>query len=82
MLEIAEHPEKLESAATADALAKHIANLKKLNPRHLYEVRARRDKELYALGWRPQPAYIEQHYGIPQEQFSIAPAGCQILPAE
>ena len=37
--------------------------------------RAERDQKLYAIGWRPGPEYIEQHYHIPPEQFSIESAG-------
>ncbi|MEM9423261.1 MAG: DUF1804 family protein [Spirochaetota bacterium] len=37
MLDLAENPEKMAQAATADALTKHIANLRKLNPKHLYK---------------------------------------------
>ena len=36
MLDLTENPEKMASSKTADALAKHIANLQKLNPKHLY----------------------------------------------
>lgn len=36
LLDLAENPEKMANANTADALAKHISNLQKLNPKHLY----------------------------------------------
>ena len=36
MLDLTENSEKMASSKTADALAKHIANLQKLNPKHLY----------------------------------------------
>ena len=37
--------------------------------------RAERDQKLYAIGWRPGPEYIEQHYHIPPEQFTIESMG-------
>ena len=40
-------------------------------PDDLKSERAERDQKLYAIGWRPLPEYIEQNYGIPQEQFAI-----------
>jgi phage gp29-like protein len=34
--------------------------------------RAERDKNLYAVGWRPKKSYIVREYEIPEEDFDIA----------
>jgi phage gp29-like protein len=38
----------------------------------LQEKRAERDKNLYAVGWRPKKSYIAREYEIPEEDFDIA----------
>jgi hypothetical protein len=34
--------------------------------------RARRDKELYSIGWQPKKSYIAREYEMPEEDFDIA----------
>jgi phage gp29-like protein len=34
--------------------------------------RAKRDKELYAIGWRPKKSYFVREYEMPEEDFDIA----------
>ena len=34
--------------------------------------RAKRDKDIYAIGWRPKRSYIVREYGIPEEDFDIS----------
>ena len=37
----------------------------------LQQDRAKRDKEIYGIGWRPRKSYITREYGIPEEDYDL-----------
>lgn len=40
----------------------------------LQPARAKRDVDLYSIGWRPKKSYIAREYGIPEDDFDLASA--------
>jgi phage gp29-like protein len=37
----------------------------------LQQDRAKRDREIHGIGWRPRKSYISREYGIPEEDFDV-----------